>query len=227
MAPAVCNPTIDFQAGRFWVGVYSEAIGTTYSITAIVASSNRLEPGVPQVGVATQNAPGYYVFSVVDDAAKSDVRIAVTKLDPTTGEPSDSAQDLVYYLSSCRSNACTEADSKPSASHHTLVQGVSSAVGDLVIPKSSPAYCDSTDGRCQYYIGVVPACSTDGCAGRFTIEADVQSGGAGTSPVSFDRTDHRVAQMPGTVGQGATSLYEFYLQHAAGTGPGGDVRMDL
>lgn len=166
------------------------------------------------------------MFSVVDDQSKSDVRIAVTKTDPGTGEPSQGAQDLVFYVASCRANACTDQDQHPSATHHTLVQGVSDTVGELVIPKTSPAYCDSTDGRCQYYVGVVPACSGgDDCTAQFTIEADVQSGGAQTSPVSFDRTDHRVAQLPGSVRSGESSLFEFYLQH--GISADGNVRMDI
>lgn len=207
--------------------MYSEQPGTTYSITALVGGVNRLEPGVPSAGVTTLATPGYYLFSVVDDQSKADIRIAVTKLDPSTGEPSESAQDLVFYVLSCRSNACTVEDEHPGPSHYSLAQGVSGTVGELVIPKTSPAYCDSTDGRCQYFISVVPACSSSECSGRFTIEADVQSGGAQTSPVSFDRTDHRVAQLPGSVQNGQSSLFEFYLQHEASSGAPGAVRMDI
>jgi len=227
IAGAVCDPIIDFAPGRFWIGVYTDVPGTTYSVTALTNSQNRLTPGQPQTGESTSEMPGYYLFSTVDDSSTPDIRLAVTKIDSSTGQPSASATDLVVYMYSCRSNACTDQDRHPSRTHSMVVQGVTDLESELVLTPASAGYCDSSDGSCSYFFTIAPVCdNVQNCRGRYTVELDVQSGGASTSAVAADRTDHKVAQLPGFAPQGTSALYEFYLEQDE-SGAASDIRMDL
>lgn len=111
------------------------------------------------------------VFNTAYDRAFPQMRFTV--------ETNPGSAPFAVYLSSCPRSNCSAAQRSPTAATAAFTTTIAAGTaGDIVIARSSPAYCISSPNStspCAYFLTFAPICGADagaaGCTATFTITA--------------------------------------------------------
>lgn len=165
----------------FYIGVRAYS-PTTYYITATFQNNVQLENGKPQSDSVARGAFKYYTIRLLDDSA--DLTVSLT---PRAGTPR-------LYIS---------AGYEPTNTNYTWISYFSFGSSQIQIRPTDPKYCQSSDNRCVYYIGVRGEGSAEVC--NFTLTAtsrrmsiSLQDGVPMTEAIDNDQWEYFTFDVPTT-----------------------------
>jgi hypothetical protein len=213
-----CSPTVDFQPGQFYVGVFG-ASTARYTLTVSQSLPQQLTDGQPTSGVVSTTAGLVYMLFVNGNAAAGDVKFTVTRTD-ASGRPSSLVgSPLGVYIKACREDLCPQSGYDPTPTDNQASTLVSGSTGGIVVGSNSAAHC-TPYGQfgCVYFATIAPVCSSGSpsCTTQYQLTGSSQAGISFTT-IDFRSVENDVFVTNGVVPDGINALYELFLQPESGT----------
>lgn len=211
-----CNPSVDWVAGSFYVGVFGYASSMFDIVVYQSGGPIQLVDGQPQNSVTSGSSPSFFSL-VVPASGGSAPTIRADLAAYTTAQPpgvTTQPQGVRLFGSACSAGACSAADSKPGPTHYTWTEFVSFAQSpqSLYIGPLDPNYCNPSLGTCNYFVGVYAddRCAFQNCSVNFQIRGVIV--GPGLQTIWFSEVNNTISSYSDTSStDGTPSRYELWL----------------